>query len=186
MRFHRALLAAALLGSLAAPAAVDAVPPTIKGCRHLVVDEDKGGSSPLDILTADFASGRSAFVAVMRLKTLNESSELQAPLGLRWVLNFTLDSQKHTLVVRRPFGTTRSYVASYKIGDQDGTTPTLKVDGDSFTWTLPVSKVPGLTKRNAMLSNISGGSFRYLTNADDAPGDAAKYKPGSVGCYRAA
>ena len=194
MRLQRAVLTGLVLALATTTMSVaDAAPrPAPKKLCNLVVDDAgdwKGGtysgqaSSAVDVLSADISTGKTEFVAVIRVPTTDTSSDTWRKLGsYEWLVGATLNGVDYK-VKYRISGTTDRAEATAEVGN---TTPPVvaTVGPNTITWKIKRSDLPSLSKRaNQVFTRIHATTKVWGGSADTATAEQhVKYPDKAPSC----
>jgi hypothetical protein len=190
MRVRTALVVALVLSAAASSSATAATKkkPAPKSCNMMTDVADDGDwnmaptvkSKNIDILSGDVATGKTEFVAVLRLAELNFSSDNWATLGYRWTFGATAGGARYEFEYRR--SNTGEFRSSAAIAGA-GVDYTVGIEGNAIVWRVKRKGVAPLARPNLIWTNLGANSQVMSSTADDAIGtDAKKYKDRAPSC----
>ncbi|HEU0130017.1 MAG TPA: hypothetical protein VFQ85_03380 [Mycobacteriales bacterium] len=178
MRLRTVVLTASVLGLAASlTATADAATAKKKPVCNLITDGTGDGgnrvtrapsSDALDIVGGDIATGKGTVVGVLRLKGYNLDSDPAAYLGFNWNLRFTIKGTTYAFTYADGRGAYAGPSAAFMMDSAQIATPTVKVAGNTITWSVKRSAVPGLKKSGQTLINLAATSGYDMTSADAA------------------
>jgi hypothetical protein len=172
------------LRRLAPLALVIALLPALPSC-YQVSDEEGDGtlkpvglSSPaLDVISADFSSGKNEVTAILRLKSTAVESDNLLRGGAIWNFNVSAGGIDYSFTARWPSTISSAGNPALKGGltagsNESAPKATFRRDGNNFIWTVARAAMPALKKAKTyvVINNATSG-------ADSLSGDSAFAKP---------
>jgi hypothetical protein len=165
---------------------------------NLVVDKNKDAyvghsaagqnATALDIKSLDVATGKKTLVIVLRMATTNLASDPVATAGMQWDVTFKIAKADHRFTHKvGPNGMVLSDTAN-----ADGaaiTGVTVKVAGNTVTWTVPRAKLQKLRGKGAVLSGFYAGTstpWAFDQAPDGGLPSLSRYTDMAKSCVKAA
>jgi hypothetical protein len=191
VRASRIVLSAIVLGLVATTPSYAAVKKPKPVCNLLTDPSGDGRSSvmptvegaPLDIISADVATGKKTLVGVLRVGSTDASAHHWAKAGMGVSLQFKILGTSYAFERKRKAGTAEDYTYTF----QGGPVKSFAVTKNTITWTIDRTAIADLKKPRILITGITASSRPFFSNADAASAPANKtYADKYPSCVKAA
>ena len=194
MRLRTAAFAAVAIALAATTTPAIAAKKPVKFC-NLVTDAKGDGewdnasmvkSDALDVVSADIATGKSEFVAVLRVAAADLKSALvtdhYANLGYTWRMSGVANGNVYQFEARKAAGNSQELRHSVAVAGSGVAGYTFTVVGNSLIWKFKRSATTALARPKLVWTDFNASTAVLSTSADSADVSKKKYPDRAPSC----